>query len=234
MNSIKEQIKRIPILGNFARQLYRVLRGTQPEPKPKPFPGSENYWEQRYRSGGNSGVGSYDKFAQFKAEILNSFVNNHNVKTVIEFGCGDGNQLSLANYPNYIGFDVSPTVINICTQRFSTDSNKTFKLMKDYEDETADLSLSLDVIYHLIEDEIFENYMRRLFEASGRYVIIYSSNSDDNEGYQGTHVRHRKLTKWIQNNLSRWKLIKHIPNKYPYNGDYRTGSFADFYIYEKV
>ncbi len=154
--------------------------------------------------------------------------------TVIEFGCGDGNQLSLATYPEYIGFDVSQTVIGECTKRFSSDNSKMFKLMKDYDGETADLSLSLDVIYHLIEDEIFESYMRTLFKASNQYVIVYASDSEDNEGLEGTHVRHRKFTKWIHDNLPQWKLIEHIPNRYPYAGDYRTGSFADFYIYVKA
>ena len=230
MITIKEQIKRIPILGNLARRFYRFLRGNQP----KPFPGSEKCWEQRYASGGNSGVGSYENFAQFKAEILNSFVNNHDITTVIEFGCGDGNQLSLANYPKYIGFDVSQSARGECTQRFSTDNSKTFKLVKDYDGETSDLSLSLDVIYHLVEDEVFESYMRTLFKASNQYVIAYSSDSDDNEGYEATHVRQRQFTKWIHDNLPQWKLIEHIPNRYPYNGDYRTGSFADFYIYRKA
>ncbi len=65
------------------------------------FPGSDKYWEQRYAVGGNSGVGSYGKFANFKAEVINKFVREHKIKSVIEFGCGDGNQLKLANYPSY-------------------------------------------------------------------------------------------------------------------------------------
>lgn len=222
--TIKEQVRRIPILGNLFRRISRRFGGGQP----KPFPGSEKYWEQRYASGGNSGAGSYEKFAEFKAEIINSFIKKENITSVIEFGCGDGNQLSLSNYPKYIGFDVSETVVSDCSKRFSADSSKKFKLMKDYDGETAELSLSLDVIYHLIEDEIFESYMQVLFKASDQYVIVYASDSEDNEGFEGTHVRHRKFTKWINDNVPQWKLIEHIPNRY------RAGSFADFYIYSKV
>jgi len=226
--SIKEQIKRIPVVGSVALLIYRKIK------KPEPFPGSGEYWEKRYASGGNSGVGSYNKFAEFKAEILNAFVIKNDVKSIIEFGCGDGNQLLLANYPTYIGLDVSHTIIESCKSRFSTDSKKTFKLISEYGEETADLSLSLEVIYHLIEDEIFENHMRSLFKAANRYVIIYASDSGDNAGYEGTYLRHRKFTKWIKENVSNYKLIKHIPNKYPYEGDYKKGSFADFYVYEKA
>ncbi len=226
-----KQIKKIPVFGNIARKIYWLVIGNRKQTGF--FPGSEKYWEQRYSSGGNSGVGSYNQFAQFKAEIINTFVDKHSVKTVIEFGCGDGNQLLLANYPSYIGIDVSQKVVDLCVDKFSGSTNKQFKLMKDHDKETAELSLSLDVIYHLVEDEVFEAYMQVLFKAANRYVIIYSSDSDDNSGCEGSHVRHRRFTKWIQNNIHRWELIKHIPNKYPYIGDNTTGSFADFYMYEK-
>jgi hypothetical protein len=229
---MKELIKKAPIVGNLARKVYRLI--IERAKKPKPFPGSEIYWEHRYSSGGNSGVGSYEKFAEFKAEVLNAFVMNHNVKTVIEFGSGDGNQLSLANYERYIGFDVSQKAIGLCKEKFPDDASKKFMLMMEYNDETADLVISLDVIYHLIENEVFDDYMKALFKAASHYVIIYASDSDDNVGYEGTHVKHRKFTKWIQDNISDWKLMGHIPNKYPYEGDYTTGSFADFYIYEKA
>lgn len=78
------------------------------------------------------------------------------------------------------------------------------------------------------------SYMQSLFEASNQYVIVYASDSEDNEGYEGTHVRHRKFTNWIHDNAPQWKLIEHIPNRYPYAGNSRTGSFADFYIYVKA
>ena len=106
--------------------------------------------------------------------------------------------------------------------------------MSEYKGETADLTLSLDVIYHLVEDDVFAKYMRTLFAASTRYAIIYSSDTDDNRGYEGTHVRHRKFTTWKEENQPNWKLIEHVPNRYPYRGDYKQGSFADFFIFERV
>ena len=38
---------------------------------------SHEYWEKRYASGGNSGAGSYNYLAEFKAEILNNFVTKN-------------------------------------------------------------------------------------------------------------------------------------------------------------
>lgn len=229
---IKKIIRRTPVLGDIVRQTYWRLLARRK--KPEPFPGSAAYWEKRYSAGGDSGVGSYGFFAEFKADVLNEFVATHHVQTVIEFGCGDGNQLGLAKYPTYFGFDVSSTAILKCNELFKSDEHKSFRLMSEYNGEKADLALSLDVIYHLVEDNVFEHYMRTLFEASNLYVIIYSSNSDDNRGYEGTHVRHRKFTRWVQENLQNWKLVEHLPNRYPYRGDYRKGSLAEFFIYEKA
>jgi len=217
-----EMIMKIPIVGSIYRKLFN---------KPKPFSGSENYWIQRYKTGGDSGVGSYNQFAEFKAEIINSFVKENNITTIIEYGCGDGNQLKFAEYPSYIGFDISPKALKLCQKIFQHDKTKSFRLMSEYKDETAQLTLSLDVIYHLVEDNIYYSYMKRLFCSSERFVIIYSSDYDDE---QINHEKRRQFTQWIKTNEPRWKLINHIPNRYPYNGNNEDGSLSDFYIYEKA
>lgn len=228
-NDLKELVKKIPIIGGLARSIYRTCIN-----QPKPFPGSMEYWEQRYHLGGNSGPGSYNALAEYKAEVLNSFVKNNNIITVIEYGCGDGNQLTMAEYPTYIGFDVSPEAIARCNKNFAGDKTKAFKLMHEYAYEIAQLTLSLDVVYHLIEDNVFVDYMKRLFSSSNQFVIIYSSNNDDNRDNHAPQIKHRKFSDWIEKTQPQWKLLRHIPNRYPYTGDFVKGSFADFYIYERA
>ena len=76
--------------------------------------------------------------------------------------------------------------------------------------------------------------MADLFAASSKYVVIYASDTDDNNEGQSMHVRHRKFTKWVGDNASNWKLINHIPNKYPIEKYGDKGSSADFYFYEKA
>ena len=189
------------------------------------FKGSAAYWEQRYLHGGSSGAGSYGKFAKFKANVINVFVLEHNVTSIIEFGCGDGHQLKLAEYPNYLGFDVNEVTIALCREKFVSDKTKRFELMKNYKGETADLALSLDVIYHLIEDDVFFDYMMKLFNASNKYVIVYSSNSAKNRWYESAHVKHRAFTSWVSANQPGWKMI-----------GYRDGispSSVNFYIFQK-
>jgi len=191
---------------------------------------SQAYWEDRYRSGGDSGAGSYTCLAEFKAEVLNAFVMERAVQTIVEFGCGDGAQLALANYPHYVGFDVSTTVLDNCRRKFA-GRPYTFLHQSEAGSVRAGLALSLDVIFHLVEDDVFESYMRNLFDASTQWVIVYSSNEDRIEA---EHVRHRKFTKWVERNRADFALVNVIPNRYPFNeADPEHSSFSDFYVYER-
>ncbi len=84
-------------------------------------PWSTAYWDSRYRHGGNSGSGSSGRLAQFKAETINRLVVEHGISSVVEFGCGDGRQLALAEYPDYVGVDVSAEAVRLCSERFVDD-----------------------------------------------------------------------------------------------------------------
>lgn len=196
---------------------------------------SSRYWEKRYRSGGNSGSGSYNRLAQFKAEILNRFCTEHDIQYVVEFGCGDGNQLSLARYESYIGLDVSITAIDNCRARFAADQTKQFFCLAglDLAEQNfrCDLALSLDVIFHLTEQTVYEIYLRNLFSVSTRYVIIYSSNVDRREA---THVRHHRFTDFVERSFPQFELVEFIKNRFPFDpAQPDDTSFADFYIYER-
>ncbi len=220
-------------LRNLLEYLYTLLRIQKVKPYAttnKNFTSSQDYWEQRYLQGGTSGAGSYGVLAEFKAEVINSLLLEHSILTAIEFGCGDGSQLKKIKYPSYIGYDVSPTAIQKCKNIFRDDKSKEFHFGSEHHGGKSDMTLSLDVIYHLVEDEIFEKYMTTLFGTARKLVVIYSSN-ENNSGNGSKHVRHRKFTDWVEQNISEWSLIKKIPNKHPYQGNGTKGSFADFFIY---
>lgn len=229
---IWQKTNRVPLASAIARFCYQSLYGCF-----RVFPGSQKYWEHRYAKKGNSGAGSFGRLGEFKAQIINQFVRENDIKSVIEFGCGDGSQLSLAAYPEYIGLDVSPTAIELCQKKFPGDLSKKFFLLEPLsssEDKylnIADLALSLDVIYHLTEDEVYRKYMKTLFDSAKKYAIIYSSNHDENQSY---HIKHREFTRWIQQNARDWQLIKRIDNAYPYDASNpENTSWSDFYIFKK-
>jgi SAM-dependent methyltransferase len=206
----------------YARQLWLGLTSRS----------SAHYWERRYKAGLTSGGGSYEILARYKADLLNEFVRANAVRSVMEFGCGDGNQLTLAQYPRYLGLDVSRTAVDLCIAKFREDTSKSFlwydpgRTVRLESFVQADLTLSLDVIYHLLEDETYLAYLRDLFAASQRFVIVYSSNRDDRPAAI-RHVRHHKFTDDVARLFPRFQLREHRAN--PHSAQ----TFADFYIYEK-
>jgi len=223
----KEVVGNIPLVGQLSRLVYRLFRYARYRWRGS----SKDYWEARYAAGDDSGDGSYGKLAEFKARTLNDFVAEFKLQSVVEFGCGDGNQLKLAEYPQYLGLDVSPTAVARCRRLFSDDPSRTFSLLDDYQGERADLALSLDVLYHLVEDEVFADYLRRLFASAASHVCIYSSNYNDPPKVE-SHVRHRKFTSYVEEHFPTWRLLRSVPNAYPLDLDPK-GSFADFYFYER-
>ena len=199
---------------------------------------SGDYWERRYRRGGSSGCGSMGALAHFKADTLNAFVEEHGIESVIEFGCGDGLQLALARYPRYLGLDVSTSALARCETLFAGDPSRTFALYVPAEYEALperqhlDLALSLDVIYHLVEDEVFESHMAHLFGSTRRFVIVYASNYDEN--VRARHIRHRKFTDWIQRNRPEWRRVELRPDRLPERERAGGHSPASFFAFERV
>ncbi len=187
---------------------------------------TSDYWEDRYLSGGTSGEGSYGVKAIYKANELNKITKQYDLKTVIEFGCGDGNNLELYDYKKYIGLDVSRTAIKLCMNKYSMDSDTSFVY---YEPEyfksggiIADLSISFEVLFHLVENNIYEKYLEDLFNSTKKYVLIFASNEDRG---RNNHMVYREFTRDIPNDF---RLIKKIETPKSLN------MIADFYLFEKI
>jgi len=182
---------------------------------------SNKYWENRYTGGGNSGAGSYNEYAEFKATIINKFISEYNIKTLLELGCGDGNQLSLFNIDEYFGFDVSDFIINKLKYKFPK-----YKFSTNIRDFTsADLTVSLDVILHLIDDEIYIKYMNNLFNYAKKYVIIFTENFNNTS----TMAPHNKYRYIMHDIPPEFKLIETIEN--PLIG---INTNAKFFIFKRI
>ncbi len=207
-------------------------------PKSEESFSSKDYWENRYKNSGNSGSGSYNKLAEFKAEILNHLFGYCKIDSVIEFGCGDGNQLGLLKCNQYIGLDVSIATIQRCKAMYEADKSKSFFLYdhRAFVDNAGvfcqDCAISLDVLYHLVEEEVYEAYIKHLFASANKLVIIYAADFDLPQ--IAKHVLYRKFTTYIEAHIPEWKLEYVQKNMYPATGfDDDQGSMADFYIYVK-
>lgn len=192
---------------------------------------SNSYWENRYKSGGNSGAGSYNQLASFKADFINKFIKE-NVPlngVLLDYGMGDGNQLNLFDLRSYryIGVDVSPTIVKKCQQKFAKRLNMQFFTADQYlsvaNRDKCDVAISCDVLYHLINRDIFESYLFNLFSFSKQFVIIYARNEDAKD--LASHVLIRKFTDFIAHEFPQWQLIHQTPNPFPPNK-------CDFFVFK--
>jgi len=192
---------------------------------------SSSYWEERYRKGGNSGAGSYNELAAYKADFINNFIRANGLTRLFDFGSGDGNQAVYLQIENYLGVDVSKTAVAMCRDKFKADAKKKFVIYnpESFKGELAafkpQLSISMDVLYHLVEDEVFARYMADLFGTAGEHVIIYASNFDCKE--KSLHHRDRNFTPYVERTFPKWTLVKTETNPH------REKSIADFFVYSK-
>lgn len=96
--------------------------------------------------------------------------------------------------------------------------------------EKADMAISMDVIYHLIEENVFEDYMYNLFNSASKYVCIYARNENRRTAM---HIKFRKFSTYIEEKFPDWTLEKYIKNRYPYDEkDPDNTSPSDFYLYK--
>ena len=186
---------------------------------------TEQIWNNRYQNGGNSGSGSYNELYIFKRDIINDIINKNSIKSIIDFGCGDGNQIKEINAKNYIGIDIAKASIDICKMKYNNDSTKKFYTYNEIDTMNlqSDLTMSLDVLYHILEEECYVTYLKNLFSSSN-YVLIYSNNYN---GHIDDHMHTRKFTNDVENMFPNWDLHEKINQIYP------KKSSADFYLYKK-
>ena len=184
------------------------------------------YWENRYKKGGDSGLGSYGLYCDYKSDYINRFLEKHkSIKSIVDFGCGDGNQISFFNLEGirYLGIDVSNFIVNELNEKYTNDAEKSFITYDEYIIENFDLSISIDVIYHITDDITYYHYMDTLFSSSSKYIIIYSTNNVDSVSENITHIKHREFLNDIPKNFS---LISKIEGP--------SGISTKFFVFEKI
>ncbi len=112
-------------------------------------------FEQIYATrewGRGSGEGSYRVHTRGYVEQLQTFMRDHNVKSVVDLGCGDWQFSKYIDWDgiHYCGLDVVKSVIDDNSAKHAS-SNIEFQLVSKGFDELppADLLIAKDVLQHL-------------------------------------------------------------------------------------
>ena len=115
--------------------------------------------------GEGSGHGSKPETTETYRGFLQSFIRNNNIRSVIDFGCGDWGFSHLIDWSGieYHGYDLVTSVIDANNQRHSAP-NIRFNLFEDVSKlPQVDLVICKDVFQHLSNDKIayFLDHLRR-------------------------------------------------------------------------
>lgn len=187
------------------------------------------YWDRRYRDGRTSGAGSEGADAAYKAAYLSKFIADHDVKTIVDWGCGDGQVLELVEFPaqtQYLGVDISPTIVMRMRAK-NLGPRCLFHTVDSFANGTRtqlELALSFDVLFHFPDDTEYDAYLEQLFSSATRYVLIYSTDVDDDP--PARHVRHREVTRDIRSRYPHWTLTSAERPLRP--------GVASFFLYERT
>lgn len=142
-------------------------------------------------------------------------------------GCGDGQQLRLSEYPRYIGLDVAPNALEDALRTCAGKGQYSFFLYRPtaFRDAsglmTSDLGISLDVIYHLTEEVVFESYMNTLFSMSDQSATSCAVRATGRTSLTTStsykHIRQWPVQNRVEYNQPEWKFACRVPNRYPFD-----------------
>jgi SAM-dependent methyltransferase len=106
---------------------------------------------------GSSGYGSSIESTKLYVALLEDFIQTHNIKSVVDVGCGDWEFSRHINWGNasYVGFDVVQRVINKNIRSFARP-HIAFICANALETDlpTADLLICKDMLQHLPNNDI--------------------------------------------------------------------------------
>jgi len=161
------------------------------------------YWDRRFADGIGAGRGSEGEAALAKARYVNELIASEPVETVADWGCGDGGFLGMIRAPHYVGIDVAPSAIAKAV--VTHGHSRSFVLWRPGApiEVHADLALSLDVVFHLVDDVEYRQHLAAVFGSADRLVAFHATNRPNPEG-AAPHMRHRV---WIEDVPSGWELV---------------------------
>jgi SAM-dependent methyltransferase len=109
--------------------------------------------------GKGSGVGSEPQFTTEYVAMLQRFLAQHRIKSVVDFGCGDWQFSQLIDWTGieYRGFDIVASVIDANRLRFESANIKFEQVADGTALPSADLLICKDVLQHLPTAVVLRN-----------------------------------------------------------------------------
>lgn len=142
-------------------------------------------WGRNSEGKAHSGAGSTLQNTRLYRLFLEDFISSHNIKSIVDYGCGDWESTQLLNLHgiDYIGIDVVKSVINQNEAKFGSPFVKfIYGNGNEVNLPSADLLICKDVLQHLPNSAIhtFITYLPKF-----KYCLII--NDVDPEFFTSTN-----------------------------------------------
>lgn len=138
----------------------------------------QGYWNDRYKSGGDSGAGSRGLLRLWKWHKLVKYLQVERftaVKaSVIDVGCGDLAFWKNFTCKNYTGIDFSETR---CQENSVERPNWKFICSGaevPQQLEKAEAVLCFDMLFHVVNETTFLMVLKNLTDYSSKYIFVYT------------------------------------------------------------
>ncbi|MBY8987034.1 MAG: class I SAM-dependent methyltransferase [Candidatus Lokiarchaeota archaeon] len=153
----------------------------------------KHYWDERYKTRG-SGAGSCGQILDFKFQEIRGMPN---VRSILDVGFGDLNTIlrvtSFFSTASYLGLDISTTALQKAKAK-KLDDRFNFKLIENsIFSHPSDLVLCLDVLYHITQDEDYENMLRSLKQSWKKHLFLTVYKDECVNQPVASHMKIRKF-----------------------------------------
>ena len=179
--------KRIPIAAGLAAALmfcYFAIDAVNHELLTDTFNRiyAEGTWGKDVAGKGTSGTGSTLEITREYRVYVGDFIKKHNVKSVVDAGCGDWSFSSAIDWgdASYLGIDIASDVIVAVRNKYEKGRIK-FQV-GDITDElpAAELLISKDVLQHLSNELVHKFIRNNLRKGKYKWVILTNDRGSEN------------------------------------------------------
>lgn len=150
--------------------------------------------------GEGSGGGSSIESTVLYREYLQKFLKEKNIKSIIDYGCGDWQSSHLINFDDieYLGIDCVDSVIDNNIIKYSKDNIKfkTLYQLEDFFDYKADLLILKDIIQHWTNQEV--DYFLPNVIHNFKYVLFNNSSHQSYDDQDDIQNRARPLSAYYE------------------------------------
>lgn len=134
------------------------------------------FWENRYLTNPElgSGVGSRGELLLYKRNLISEIKNEYQSRSVLDVGCGDLEVIDSIPFENYIGIDISPTVIlrNASMKPYWRFVSGDFVSLQHSIAFEAELVICMDVLIHQHDYKYYCEFVKCLTECITNIGLI--------------------------------------------------------------